>query len=69
LVVSASGRGHRACEDDLFRGYNIDIAADEGCAIAATGKNAVHHVMLENYDVMAGVCPGFDAMKGQQRSA
>jgi len=68
-VVSASGRGHRACEDDPFLGYHIGIAADEGCAIAATGKNAVHRMMLENYDVMAGVCPWFDVMRRQQRSA
>ena len=67
--MSASGRGHRACEDDLFLGYDIDVAADEGCAIAATGKNAGHHMMLENYDVMAGVCPWFDAMKKQQKRA
>jgi len=63
LVVSASGRGHRTCEDDLFLGYNIDIASDEGCAIAAIGRNAGHHMMLE---IMMGVCPWFDAMKSSR---
>jgi len=66
LVVSASGRGHRTCEDDLFLGYNIDIASDEGCAIAAIGRNAGHHMMLENYDGRLSVVRCYEE---QQRSA
>jgi len=38
-------------------------------ANAERGLRRPVQVLAGNYDVMAGVCPWFDAMKKQQRSA